>query len=438
MASTPEVRGNSVRTTWLLGGNGPKQSVTFSGGDPDERLKMVLAAKALAEAKDHCITRDEVYAALQARQDEPSRVPTLRQWLPIWVAMRHELGDIQPHVLRQYEVTLRARALPHLGHLRLTDIDRDTLRAWVGKLKKSTADYGRKNKRNGKPLSPTTVRKYYAYLSTCLGGAVPVWLPANPAVALPGERKNYIGLPGEGDFDGMFLEPWEADAILRNCPPALHDLVFLGLRTGMRIGELVALECRDVLFPRKGGATVLVRRTVKRDGTVGPPKTACSRRDITVSGEAAVMLARLVRGRKPSRRVFETIRRQAWNVASLRNNHWARAVGAAMRCPDHLPPLPVKPSRGLTRDYRPDEVSECECVGVLRRRPRIHDLRHTHASALLESGMSPKKVQLRLGHSSYQTTMKIYAHVLNNGGDEELDAVEKFLTAVDRTFELAA
>ncbi|MED4240003.1 tyrosine-type recombinase/integrase [Priestia megaterium] len=44
---------------------------------------------------------------------------------------------------------------------------------------------------------------------------------------------------------------------------------------------------------------------------------------------------------------------------------------------------------------------------------RFHDLRHTHATLLLEAGVSLKEVQERLGHSSIKMTGDIYAHVTN-------------------------
>jgi integrase len=44
-------------------------------------------------------------------------------------------------------------------------------------------------------------------------------------------------------------------------------------------------------------------------------------------------------------------------------------------------------------------------------RIRFHDLRHSHASQLLASGVHPKIVQERLGHSSIAITMDIYSHV---------------------------
>ena len=42
---------------------------------------------------------------------------------------------------------------------------------------------------------------------------------------------------------------------------------------------------------------------------------------------------------------------------------------------------------------------------------RLHDLRHTCASLLLANGVSMKEIQEWLGHSSYNTTENIYAHV---------------------------
>lgn len=50
-----------------------------------------------------------------------------------------------------------------------------------------------------------------------------------------------------------------------------------------------------------------------------------------------------------------------------------------------------------------------ELAGVPR--IRIHDLRHTHATLLLEQGVHPKVVQERLGHASYAITMDLYSHV---------------------------
>ncbi len=44
----------------------------------------------------------------------------------------------------------------------------------------------------------------------------------------------------------------------------------------------------------------------------------------------------------------------------------------------------------------------------------FHDLRHTHATLLLEQGVHPKIVQERLGHSTISMTLDTYSHVLPN------------------------
>jgi len=43
---------------------------------------------------------------------------------------------------------------------------------------------------------------------------------------------------------------------------------------------------------------------------------------------------------------------------------------------------------------------------------RVHDLRHSHVSLLLASGVNPKMVQERLGHSSIALTLDTYSHVI--------------------------
>ena len=47
----------------------------------------------------------------------------------------------------------------------------------------------------------------------------------------------------------------------------------------------------------------------------------------------------------------------------------------------------------------------------LEPRPRVHDLRHSHASALIAAGIPLPVIQRRLGHESIQTTVDVYGHL---------------------------
>jgi integrase len=437
MASSPEHRGESVRISWLLGGRrgGAKQSVTFSGDPAEDRMKLALAAKAFVEARGHNVTREQCYAAILGPPDEPvTIVPTFQQWAKEWIADLRRAKRVQQDVARRYEQYLELRAVPYFGARLLTEITRDDVKAWVASMRSSRVTQGNKSRRPGsRLLSAQTITKQFMIASACLAAAVPKWIPVNPAAPLPGERKNSIGLPPLGPSNGMFLTATEVELILDECPPELHDLVFVAVRTGLRMGELIELRAQHILFPRSGGATILVRRGRKSDGTAGEPKSPASRRDIPVVGRAAEVLARRVQGRRPAAYVFTTGTGARWQPSNLRARYWYRAVAAAQRCPQHPPASPPRPTSGPTRKLRNDEISACGCPGVLTRRPRFHDLRHTHASVLIANGWHFKKVQRRLGHARFQTTMDVYGHLVDLGGDEELEGLEDFFSPGTQT-----
>lgn len=62
-------------------------------------------------------------------------------------------------------------------------------------------------------------------------------------------------------------------------------------------------------------------------------------------------------------------------------------------------------------------------------RLRFHDLRHTHASLLLSTGISPKVTQERLGHARIETTMNTYSHVFPSMQQEAADKIGELLSA---------
>ena len=58
---------------------------------------------------------------------------------------------------------------------------------------------------------------------------------------------------------------------------------------------------------------------------------------------------------------------------------------------------------------------------------RFHDLRHTHATMLLEAGQPAKSVQERLGHAQVTTTLDTYSHVSPDLQDRAAASVEGLL-----------
>ncbi len=156
-----------------------------------------------------------------------------------------------------------------------------------------------------------------------------------------------------------------------------NDPLFrLAATTGMRRGELLGLRWRDVDL---GAGRVSVRQQYTRQGALGcavsPPKSAHSIRDIDLDDVTT-----------------QTLR----DVRPL-------VIGDALvfSYPDGTP---YEPS---VLDRRFSKAVQDTGLPVIR----LHDLRHTHATLLLEDGVDALTVSRRLGHDSVQTTLTLYGHV---------------------------
>src|SRR5690606_25245957 len=176
------------------------------------------------------------------------------------------------------------------------------------------------------------------------------------------------------------------------CDPLIADMWYVLVNTGLRLGELLVLRPMDVTVDGDE-PEIRVTRGLKKNDKIGYPKSAKSRRVVPVSTDVAEVLRARCEGKRPRDLLFPCPgpkktrgAERTWRENNLNRRHWQPAVAAAMRCDKHPPPPPPKPKSGPTRKLRPDEVSTCTCPGVLRRRPRMYDGRHTHASDLIRAG----------------------------------------------------
>ena len=58
------------------------------------------------------------------------------------------------------------------------------------------------------------------------------------------------------------------------------------------------------------------------------------------------------------------------------------------------------------------------------KRIRLHDIRHSHASLLVEMGFTPLAIAERLGHEKIETTLNTYSHLYPNKQGELADKLE--------------
>jgi integrase len=318
---------------------------------------------------------------------------------------------VSSYVLRRYR-----RMVCRLGgHFALVaDIDDQAVARWV----RAMLDAG---------AAPKTIANYHGLLYAILGyGVRKGVLVANPCADT--QLPKLTSVDAEGEPLTCFLEPAEFELIAEAMcaasaydwrPPGRRgarpknqieaggiayredrDLITLAVHTGLRWGEIAGLRVGDILIDER---LLSVKRALKRDGdlrwVVGPPKTARSRRTISLAPSLAEMLRPHLEGRPAGEYVFTNIDGGPRWQTNFYRDRWQPAVALARR-------------RGLTKS------------------PRFHDLRHTHVAWLVAANTPLPKIQQRLGHESIQTTIDVYGGLLRQSDDHVDAAVEAMFTAV--------
>ena len=165
-----------------------------------------------------------------------------------------------------------------------------------------------------------------------------------------------------------YLSFEEADRLVRAASPEWRPFIVVALRTGLRVGELLALRWQDVDLV---AGHLVVRRTLWRD-LEGPPKGGQNRK-VPLSDEA---------------------------VATLKAHRHLR--GPYVFCDERG----VRLSHSMVKDVVPSTCRKAQ----LGKRVTTHGLRHTFASHLVMRGASLKAVQELLGHESIEMTLR-YSHL---------------------------
>lgn len=307
---------------------------------------------------------------------------TLNGWIEVWWP--------------SYEVTLKQSSRvsaqgivdryisPMLGNVPLGQLDPVVIQRWVADLLA-----GRTKVKTPKPLSRKTAANAHGMLHKILGEAVAQRLiRANPC-----ERTR---MPQKVHHEMQFLTEPEAHRLVAAVPEHYRPLVRLLLGTGLRWGEAVGLQVRDVDVL---AGRLQVRRNLQELAQSGAmveeaPKTAAGRRTVTFTRDIADMLIELVVGKEPTERVF----------------------------------LAPKGGEVRYRVFFPVWDRARKAAGLPR--VRIHDLRHTHATWLIAANVKGglTTVQRRLGHSSYNVTSDIYGHLMQETDDDVLAALDLRMT----------
>jgi integrase len=210
-------------------------------------------------------------------------------------------------------------------------------------------------------------------------------------------RGHRLGRRDRDEHTEMIVLTHAEWAVLQSCFPegVDRDLATVLIGTGLRWSEATALAVGAVdpfTKPR-----LHVARAWQDDGDggfqLGPPKSQRSRRTVTFSGAVLDALLPHISAKADDEFVFTTERGKP-----LRHSNWWSRVWQ--------PALDAANAKGMTK------------------RPRIHDLRHSHVSWLIAAGRPVPAISRRLGHESITTTIDRYGHMLPDIDDDTIAALE--------------
>lgn len=172
-----------------------------------------------------------------------------------------------------------------------------------------------------------------------------------------------------------------------------YNLVNLALATGMRIGELRGLDWQCINFSKKYiHVKQQIIKTAETDNFFDEPKTLHSNRKISVDDSVLQSMKEFKSYQKNYANMlgdkfinehnlcFTNIWGKSFSVSNFRRRYFVKMLQAA----------------GIDSNFT------------------IHSMRHTHATLLLKNNINAKVVSERLGHSSVNVTLNIYAHVLES------------------------
>lgn len=306
---------------------------------------------------------------------------TVAELLEDW--LKAKADEVSAQSLVDYRSTIKTHVVPALGTVRVQALTAQKIdaqyRAW----------------RDG-GMSIRVVRGCHLRLSQALDRATTFnMIPANPCRSVQPPRLEVKRSDvWSAEQIGVFLRHAETDG--------LHPLWHLLAIEGLRRGEALGVRWKDIDLDT--GVIRIVQQVQSDKNAGGSPriiprtKTGAGTRSVSLTSDTLTALK---------------AHRTAWLARKLAATEWGD--GDLIICT--RTGGPIHPNR-LTRhfDRMIAAIAATEAVkgdkAITLPRIRIHDLRHSAATMMIQAGVPVNVASQRLGHARTSVTMDIYAHVM--------------------------
>ena len=283
--------------------------------------------------------------------------------------LENQSADLRASTLATKEHIVALHIMPYFKDRKLESITAVDIIKWQNKIKK-------------KGFSDSYLNTIHSQLSAIFNHACRIYnLSTNPCKAAGG-----MGNKDSGNIGVWTNEEMERFLNAVSDKPVVKYAFFLLYWTGIRLGELLALNIADIDFEKKTlSVTKSLNRTDGKD-VISLPKTKSSIRTIYLPQFVVDEMkdyCGMLYGRGAKDRLFV-----------------------------------------VTKSHLEKEIKRgAELAGLTP--IRVHDLRHSHASLLISQGVNVAVISRRLGHKSIKTTLNIYAHMFDKDAKEAADMLDK-------------
>jgi len=356
---------------------------------------------------------------------------TLKEFTERWLEEYAKI-NLQESTVTKYREELNDKILPALGHLKLSELKPHVINSFFASLSR---DGARKDGKSG-GYSKGTITKTRNVLSSILRSAsewevidsnpcdkvrlqaedaaekLKFFTPEQTVIFLDYIEKPYkiqVGSHKRFDDTGIpYMVPnYE---LTKTISEQIKVLFYLAVYTGLRKGELLALQWSDIDFDTD---IIHISKSVTTSGgrqICKSPKTKNSHRTVSIPH----FLTERLQSLRQSQQEFQSQVGDYWQ-----GDNWifTQDNGKMMNYS-----TPYQALQDTITRYNKDKPLDQQLPHI-----PFHGLRHTSATLLIASKQDIKTVSKRLGHAQTSTTMNIYAHALQESDKKAADILESLL-----------